>query len=444
MMQLDKEKRESMIRFMMVLMIFGFAIFLKNYLERMESYNTTILAFTYQYGFISRGFLGTAYLLLDKLLPWNLMKYKMVLRVTVIATSIFMMLFYWFIWICMKRCSRKYLVNLQYCFLFLTISVVSMFYSKRNLGRPDVYMLFLTLICVILVIYEKAEFLLVPASAICVMMHQGYVFMFFNILLVLLAIRILETTGRRRRYYIWILGLSFVICSGLFVYFEFFSHGGGEEIYDSIVSVATELSRGGKYHETLIAHEILGVDLFETEWPQHISNFIELPLYLLCMSPYLVLGVRYMRRVLRAADSRQKKLSYWLLILGGGTLLPDFILKIDFFPCLSKSSVSLPSIYPLLPEMSAKIISASGKASNIWYCTVSHIIGSPRFAEYLSPITNILILITFHYQQLLLLIDTISVALQKFLKYHIPHHLYLDKYLFFHIHLHILIFYLPR
>lgn len=330
MMQLDKEKRESMIRFMMVLMIFGFAIFLKNYLERMESYNTTILAFTYQYGFISRGFLGTAYLLLDKLLPWNLMKYKMVLRVTVIATSIFMMLFYWFIWICMKRCSRKYLVNLQYCFLFLTISVVSMFYSKRNLGRPDVYMLFLTLICVILVIYEKAEFLLVPASAICVMMHQGYVFMFFNILLVLLAIRILETTGMRRRYYIWILGLSFVICSGLFVYFEFFSHGGGEEIYDSIVSVATELSRGGKYHETLIAHEILGVDLFETEWPQHISNFIELPLYLLCMSPYLVLGVRYMRRVLRAADSRQKKLSYWLLILGGGTLLPDFILKIDY------------------------------------------------------------------------------------------------------------------
>ena len=57
--KMQSEKWRSMVRFMMVLTIFGFAIFLKNYLERMESYNTTILAFTYQYGFISRGFLGT-------------------------------------------------------------------------------------------------------------------------------------------------------------------------------------------------------------------------------------------------------------------------------------------------------------------------------------------------------------------------------------------------
>ena len=72
----EKEKQKKMIRFMLVLMVFGFAIFLKNYQECMESYNTTILAFTYQYGFISRGFLGTLYLLLDKLLPLNIMKFS--------------------------------------------------------------------------------------------------------------------------------------------------------------------------------------------------------------------------------------------------------------------------------------------------------------------------------------------------------------------------------
>lgn len=326
----DKTKQQSMIRFILVLMVFGFAIFLKNYLARMESYNTTILAFTYEYGFISRGFLGTAYLILDKLLPWNLMCYDMVLNITVIATSVFICLFYWFCWLCMKHCEEKYLSNLQYCLLFLNISMVSMFYSKRNLGRPDMYMLFITLICVVLLLYEKAEWLVIPGAAICVMMHQGYVFMFFNILLVLLCCRILETTGKKRRYYLVILILSFSISSGLFLYFEFFSHGNGVGILDSIVETATKLSRGGVYHETLIAHEILGVDLFETEWPQHISNFIELPLYLLFMSPYLVLGVRYMKRVMGAAKSRIRKYQYLLLMTGGITLLPNFILKIDY------------------------------------------------------------------------------------------------------------------
>lgn len=325
-----KTKQQSMVRFMLVLMLFGFVIFLKNYLAKMESYNTTILAFTYQYGFISRGLLGTLYLLLDKLLPWNLMCYKMVLKVTVIASSVFVLLFYWFCWICMKRCQEKYLTNLQYCLLFLNIAVVSMFFSKRNLGRPDLYMLFITILCVILVIYEKAEWLLIPGSALCTMIHQGYVFMFFNILLVLLCCRILETKGKKRRYYLVILVLSILVSSGLFLYFEFFSHGAGPEIRDSIVATAMDLSRGGIYHETLIAHEILGVDLFETEWPQHISNFIELPLYLICMSPYLVLGIRYMKRVLRAAESKGRGHQYLLLMLGGITLIPNFILKIDY------------------------------------------------------------------------------------------------------------------
>ena len=328
--KMQSEKWRSMVRFMMVLTIFGFAIFLKNYLERMESYNTTILAFTYQYGFISRGFLGTIYRCLDLLLPWNLMKYKWVLQVTVIATSLFIGLYYTYLWVCMKRCKEKYLTNLQYCFLFLTISVVSMFFSKRNLGRPDVYMLLLTFICVFFLIYEKAEYLIVPLTAVCTMIHQGYVFMFFNILLVLLSCRILETEGKKRKYYVCILAASFLVVSGLFLYFEFFSHGGGTEIHASIVEMASKLSRKGKYHETLIAHEILGVDLFETEWAQHISNIIELPIYLLFMSPYIVLGIRFMKRVIRGAEDKKSKYKYWLLIVGAVTIIPDFILKIDY------------------------------------------------------------------------------------------------------------------
>ena len=47
---------------------------------------------------------------------------------------------------------------------------------------------------------------------------------------------------------------------------DVYKRQGGTEIHASIVEMASKLSRKGKYHETLIAHEILGVDLFETEW----------------------------------------------------------------------------------------------------------------------------------------------------------------------------------
>ena len=80
----------------------------------------------------------------------------------------------------------------------------------------------------------------------------------------------------------------------------------------------------------MIAHEILGVDLFETRRAQHISNFIELPIYLLFMSPYIVLGIRFMKRVIRGAEDKKSKYKYWLLIVGAVTIIPDFILKIDY------------------------------------------------------------------------------------------------------------------
>lgn len=128
--QMSKEKQIR--RFMWMLLLLSCAIFFLNYDERVLPYNSTILAFSYKYGFISRGLAGTIYQWLDAILPVNLIAYDMVLRFTLIVTIAFYALFFAFCYQCMKRCEGKYLGRVQYLILFYAVFVVSMFAYKTK------------------------------------------------------------------------------------------------------------------------------------------------------------------------------------------------------------------------------------------------------------------------------------------------------------------------
>lgn len=58
----SKTKTKSMLQFLFVFLLMCFGLFLTYYGQEVRRYNTTILAFNYSYGFISRGLLGTLYL----------------------------------------------------------------------------------------------------------------------------------------------------------------------------------------------------------------------------------------------------------------------------------------------------------------------------------------------------------------------------------------------
>ena len=124
--------------------------------------------------------------------------------------------------------------------------------------------------------------------------------------------------------------MSFLLCSALFLYFELFSHSNGAAFWDDVVREATALSLNGEYHETLLAHEILGVDLGESEWNLHVINFIEFPLFLLICIPYLILAGCLLRRLIRHCSSREDAFILFIGVAGSLTMLPDYIIKIDF------------------------------------------------------------------------------------------------------------------
>ena len=166
----------------------------------------------------------------------------MVLRFTLIVTIAFYILFFAFCYQCMKRCEGKYLGRVQYLILFYAVFVVSMFAYKRNFGRLDLYLMAFTVMGVMCLIAQKAEWLIIPFSIICVMYHQGYVFMFYNVLLALLVYRLLSVENKKSRvYYGVILAMSLLGCAALFLWFEFFSRSNGAMIYDQVAKEATDL-----------------------------------------------------------------------------------------------------------------------------------------------------------------------------------------------------------
>ena len=327
-------KKKQISRFMWLLILLSCAIFFLDYDERVLPYNSTILAFSYKYGFISRGLAGTIYQWIDHILPVNMIDYEMVLKFTLIVTLAFYVLFFAFCYQCMKRCQEEYLGRFLYLILFYAVFVVSMFAYKRNFGRLDLYLMALTVIGTMCLIAKKAEWLIVPLSMISVMYHQGYVFMFYNILLALLVYRLLSEKEKKARiYYGVILLVSLIGCSALFLWFEFFSHTDGARYVDEIIANAKAMTKpfnGMTYHDTLIDHEILGIDLSDVEYPYRVMNWIEIPFFIAIISPYIVLVVKLFRRILARAQGKTERLKYGFLAIAAGTLLPLFLMKCDY------------------------------------------------------------------------------------------------------------------
>jgi hypothetical protein len=115
------------------------------------------------------------------------------------------------------------------------------------------------------------------------------------------------------------------------LYFHFFSYSGGEEVYEKIIKTANLMSYKQKCHEDVVRAEILGVDLTAEEWEYHVQNFIEFPIFLVLMLPFILIAVRFFQRVLSCVSTDKiAKIKYIFIILGSLTTLPLFIMKVDY------------------------------------------------------------------------------------------------------------------
>ena len=329
----QETKQREIRKFMIMLSVVNLALFAVTCRGMVRSYNTTMLALSYEYGFTSRSLLGTLYHLLDAVLPLDLIDYRAVVATAYVATILFVLFVEYFLYRCLRCCEGEMVKYGEYLALILSLCLVSTFSFPYNFFRVDIFMILASLLGVLCLVKERAQWLVVPLSALGVMFHQGYVFMYFNLILVLLFYRALswwKEDRRKARRYGLLFALSFLVGSVLFLWFEFFSRSNGAAFFDTIKSEAEKLSYDGIYHSTLLYHEVLGIDLASTEEEFSRVNAVQILMCGIVCLPMLVFAVRFFAGLIKKAKGASEKWKYLAVALGAATILPDFLLKIDY------------------------------------------------------------------------------------------------------------------
>ena len=317
----------------LIIAALGIVISARYWVGVVNCLNTTVYAFSYKYGFISRAFMGTVLRVLNIILnifvPYDLLTYPGIRYFSMLLNTLFIVMLLMFFYMCLNACEEYMERHLLVLMFVFSIFAFPEYLTEENFGRSDICMAMVTILGCYLLIKEKWEYLIIPLSGMAVCIHQGYVLMFFNVLLAILRRKIFDNEGKNRKKYITIFAASLLVASVLFLYLNFFSHQNGAEIYDEIYEVASSLAHDGVVHTNLMMHEILGESPFVNEWAEHVHNFQEFPVLIILMLPYLVIAFRFFRNTIREAKGAYK-LKYLAVAVGSATILPDLIVKIDY------------------------------------------------------------------------------------------------------------------
>lgn len=306
------------------------ALFL--YWERvLDIMNTTVFAFSYKYGFVSRGVLGSFLQFLDKYTSLDALTYNMVFRISEAATAIYFLMILIFVFSLVYKCKEEQLENVRWIALVVVFLSVPMFLSKDNFGRLDVYLMIITLFCLTLIVLEKCEFLIIPAVFFATLIHEGFVFMNLNIILVLLLYKLIVKKDKKKKIkYAVYLGLTFVLPSIVFLYCEFFSHTFDMNVYNEIYSLAAQITVDHNPHKQVLVHEILGQDIKGMEVEHHRWNLEDTPIFLVLFSPYIIYIIYFFRTYVKTKKEKIDSFISFIVIAAPLTLVPEILLKVDF------------------------------------------------------------------------------------------------------------------
>lgn len=299
--------------------------------KRMNAQNTTAMALSYQYGIIPRGLVGTIFYVLNEFLGISLYSYRRVMYFTALVTACYYLVLFGLYALCLKKMKKNDRKLVETVIIFLSIFMFTEFLTWNNFGRLDEYLMIITLCCLILLIREQCEWLLIPLCCIAGLVHVGFVFTNVGVILVILLWKVFQKEGRERKKYIMLFAGCFLSVSILFLYFEIFKRPLGMDEYEEIVKLARSLSEDGKsISDSLLDSEILRLDVFEDEWVWHTKNYVETPIFLLLFSPYIYLGFRFFKDLIKNAANTKEKGKYAIVLLGAGTIVPELILKVDY------------------------------------------------------------------------------------------------------------------
>lgn len=331
----NQKPKKNHICFLPALAVFAFACFVRYFRSYMSTYYTTLFALNYDYGFIPQGFLGTFYQYLSERLPWEMQNYIAVYNFSGFFTVIYFLILFLFYGVCCHLCRQENKRNLQHLIVFLSIFAFPMFMSSTNFGSVYLYFCIIMLLCVILILIEKMEWLIVPLGMIGVCIHEDFIFTNTSLIVILLLYKLCFTEKKIKKFkYITIL-VTFLAClTYLYIYFTQYSQyiGDMEVIVPEIKEAAKLLSKSGlTYNPFIIKHDIMGMDRAPMDAVYHNYNVQDFPVFCVLFAPYLYYGLCFFLQLIKDKEiAPQKRFLYLAALLGGVSMVPLFITKTEY------------------------------------------------------------------------------------------------------------------
>ncbi len=279
----------------------------------LDSMNAEVVLFNYTYGLIPRAFIGHIYYMLGGTNSFHQVLTFLIIE-HIILTFIIIGCWYFII----KKAPR--FKHKKIVAFIVPFSIIASFTSRANLGRSDEVLIAIAMLSTVILITDKFLFLLPVLAIIGELTHEGFTFLYANVLLAGLAYRFLTT---KKKKYAICFAASFIMISIWFLYFAFIGNH-NETAYYNIGNKAYEMM-GRSFYKNFLDAEFLGVNLFKEELKARPRAFIELGFYIIIMYPFVEKVIRYIVALLKS-----QKMHLIILGLGWLTLLPEYLLKLDF------------------------------------------------------------------------------------------------------------------
>lgn len=329
-------------RYVLLLLALACAGSLRYFHFNFGGWPQVVQTFTYAYGFIQRALIGTVIDLVSRGLhiPLGHMRLLYALFTTAAFLLVLLAFFHW----ASTRpgqspLARKMLMALGVLF-FSGPGWTTYYY---DFGHTDVWLIIPTVLLLYLA-YRKQYWALLVIPAVCLLIHPGYIFMYYGVAVAAALYALLTDGGNRRKVLLWS-ALSLLCCGALFVYFQFFSHVRAgvtlEDVADR-VELYFRSSPNSAEHTAECFLEVYGgffkSYLFGMKYDLDFFRGFkyygrELALALVLYSPFFLELIRYFSDVRRAAAQRGRAIAVvhallpWIGIVAA---LPLFFMQVDY------------------------------------------------------------------------------------------------------------------
>lgn len=327
-MKVNRDNRNFLIILIGVMSIWAVSLFPFKF----GGWNQIMLAFSYRYGFIQRAFIGSVIDLVSTVchIPLKYMRYIYGISTLGIFTLGALFIAYK----ALEMSNGDKTANRFYKGMAIVFFMGPGWCTNyNNFALTDMWLPMVSLVGVYFIIKGKYVWVSIITTAICVMIHPAYVFMYFNLILAAYFYKIFRENDKNNIAWMFIV---FATGSFMFLYMMFFSHARGGVTSEEVMQRAAVIV--GKSAEEIMNHEptvrgylmrdgnVSGVQLVIN------SYWLLLIVIILMFSPFIFEICRYWTNAYKEAKNSGVRgcAVYALLPLGAFTAIPMYIMHNDY------------------------------------------------------------------------------------------------------------------